>query len=777
MILLWLALSEILLPPAFAQDFRPSLPPPPAPAGIVSTNPNQPVRPPRPNAPDAEHVFIESVTQEADGPIRHLRGMVRVETTDMLMRADEVDYNADTGAIQARGHVYFESFQRGEKINCDRADYNIESETGKFYVVTGTSVPVIHTRPGLLTTTNPFYFEAQWAEKMQDRYILHDGFLTDCLLPRPWWRLRAPVFDVIPGERAIAHHAWFYLVRFPLFYAPVFYKSLEKEPRRSGIIIPSIGNSSTRGPELNYGYYWAINRSFDLLYQGQYYEKAGTAQHIDFRGDINATTSFNIRVDGVDDTRNLPLPASGAEIAATAKTVLGHGWEARGELNYLSSFSFVQYYSESFNEAVFGETHSVGYIDKHFDDFALYVVAQQNVDFQSTTPGDVVTIHKLPEVQFQERDHEFHLGSQPFWVSFQSSAGFESRSQPLNPAISLLQAAPLVRTGLFVPRADFAPEVNTAFHWKGINLVPSFGIRETGYGASVAPEGTFNGGSLWRNSREFKADLLFPSLERIFKAPSWIGAQVKHVIEPRITYTDVAGIDNFQNIIRFDGTDILSDTNQLEFSLTNRLLAKDKNGTVTDFLSWQLAYERYFDPTFGGAVVPGERNVVQAVLDLTGYSFLDGLRHSSPVVSALRMQQGRLTLDWRLDYDPLLHRIVNSSTSVGWRVNQYFFNLGHTDLQAPSILAPTADQISGSVGYGQANRRGWGAAIGTFYDLLKGTMVSAQLQVTYNTDCCGASVQYLRVNEGIRDESIYRFSFSISNIGTFGSLNRQERMF
>lgn len=704
--------------------------------------------------------------------------MVRVETTDMLMRADEVDYNTDTGEVNARGHVYFENFQRGEKINCDRADYNIESETGKFYVVTGTSTPVIHTRPGLLTTTNPFYFEAQWAEKMQDRYILHDGFLTDCLLPRPWWRLRAPVFDVVPGERAIAHHAWFYLVRFPIFYAPIFYKSLEKEPRKSGIILPSIGNSSIRGPELNYGYYWAINRSFDVLYRGQYYEKAGTAQHIDIRGDLSATTSFNLRVDGVYDTRNLPLPASGAEIATGMKTVLGDGWEARGELNYLSSFSFVQYYSESFNEAVFGETHSVGYIDKHFGDFAFYVVAQQNVDFQSTTPNDVVTIRKLPEAQFQERDHEFHLGAQPFWFSFQASAGLESRAQPLNPALSLLEASPLISTGLFVPRTDFAPEVNTAFHWEGFSLVPSFGIRETTYGSSITPGGAFDGPSLLRNSRQFKADLLLPSLERIYKAPAWMGGnQVKHVIEARVTYTDVAGVDNFLKVIRFDETDILSDTNQVEFSLTNRILAKDKNGTLTDFLSWTLAYERYFDPTFGGAVIAGQRNVVQTVLDLTGYSFLDGLRHSSPVVSALRMQQGRLTLDWRLDYDPVVHRVVNSSTSANWRVNQYFFGLGHTDLKANPVLAPTADQLNATIGYGQANRRGWGVAVNVFYDFLKGTTISSQLQVTYNTDCCGLSVQYLRINEGIRDESIYRFSFSISNIGTFGSLNRQERMF
>jgi LPS-assembly protein len=256
-----------------------------------------------------------------------------------------------------------------------------------------------------------------------------------------------------------------------------------------------------------------------------------------------------------------------------------------------------------------------------------------------------------------------------------------------------------------------------------------------------------------------------------------MGAQFKHVIEPRVTYTNVAGISNFDKIIRLDDTDILSNTNQVEFSLTNRLLAKDKNGTVTDFFTWQMWYDRYFDPTFGGAVDPGERNVVQAILDLTGYSFLNGLRHSSPVVNSVRLQQGRLGLDWRLDYDPLLHRIVNSSASANWRLRQYFLNLGHTDLRAPSVLAPTANQFTGTIGYGENNRRGWGAAFGIYYDMLKGLVDFTQFQVTYNTDCCGASLQYRRFNLGSRDESIYRFSFSISNIGTFGSLPRQERMF
>jgi LPS-assembly protein len=219
-----------------AQIYRPALAPPPTPAS-PSPNPEQPIRPVRPGAPDAEHVRIESVTQEANGPMRYLRGMVRIETTDMELRADELDYNSDTGELEARGHVHFEHFARGEKLDCARAEYNINTETGKFYDVSGSATARIQTRPGLLTTQNPFYFESKVAERLKDHYILHDGFLTDCTLPRPWWRLKGPTFEVVPGDHAIARSSWFYVRSIPIFYAPFFYKSLKKEPRRSGFLI------------------------------------------------------------------------------------------------------------------------------------------------------------------------------------------------------------------------------------------------------------------------------------------------------------------------------------------------------------------------------------------------------------------------------------------------------------------------------------------------------------------------------------------------------------
>ena len=750
------------------QIYRPDLPPPPQ-SAPPSPNPDQRVRPPRPEAPDAEHVLIRSVTQEVEGPIRRLRGSVRVETSDMVLLADEIDYNSDTGDVDARGHVRYEHFARGEKLECNRAEYNVDKETGKFYDVQGSASARINTRPGFLTTQNPFYFQGKWAERLKDRYILHDGFLTDCLIPRPWWRLRGPTFDVIPGERAITRNSWFYVRSVPILYMPFFYKSLKKEPRRSGFLVPNIGNSSSRGKVLGFGYYWAINRSYDLAYRGRYFSTAGLAHHVDFRARPNDKTDFDVLFDGIKDQRNLQPSASGGLLTARFRSYLGKGWEARGELNHLTSFAFRRFYTESFNDAVFSQTHSVGFISKHWRDYGLSLVAQKDVNFQSTSPGDEINVRKLPEIQFTEREHEFLIKGWPVWFSLDSSAGLVRRSQPL------------FQTRQFVTRIDFAPRISTALHWMGLHVTPSLGIRETAYGSSVLADGSFGARNIMRSSREFMVDVSLPSVQRTFETPAFLsqlglGQKVKHVVEPRVTYRNVSGIGNFRDIIRFDEMDVLSNTNQVEFSVVNRLFAKDRGGAVTDFLTWQVAQSRYFDPTFGGAIIPGQRNVLQSSLDMTGYSFLNGIRRSSPVVSILRVQS-RVGMEWRADYDPVRHAWVNSSLTADARFQQYFVSLGHTSLSTDPVLAPNANQIRGLFGYGSDGRRGWNYGFSSYYDYKEAVLQYSQFQVTYNTDCCGFSVQWRRFDLGSRNENQFRVAFALSNIGSFGTLKRQERVF
>jgi LPS-assembly protein len=739
------------------------------------------VIPPRPGAPAPDEYLIRAVQQEQDGPLIHLRGMALVETTDMRLQADEIDYNRDTEYAEARGNVHFQNFTNGEKLNCDRVEYNVGEKTGKFYNVTGSATTRIVARPGRLTTQNPFYFAGEWAERIQDRYILHQGFLTDCLVPAkpstPWWTLHAPTFDIIPGDRAITHNAWLHIRRVKLFYFPFFYKSLDKEPRRSGFLMPNIGNSSSRGQIIGMSYFWAINRSYDLTYNADFFSKVGFAHHADFRGKVNSTTDFDAILFTVPSPPSTPIngvtPTAGVTMTVNAKTQLGHGWEGRGVLDYLSSFAFRQQFTESFSEAVFSETHSVGFIDKHWSDFGVDVVAQRIVNFQSAAAGDLISLRKLPEVEFLEREHQ--IRDLPFWFSFDSSYGLERRSQPL------------FQTRQFVQRGDLAPHVMTAFNWLGIHIAPSVGFRETFYDSSLTPSSTptapaVNGENVLRSSRDVTVDLALPSLERVFNTPArfekfGLGKKLKHVIEPRATYKYVTGINDFARIVRFDQTDLLSNTNEVDFSLTNRLLSKDVNGTVTDLLTWQVWYARYFDPMFGGAVVPGIRNVLASSLDLTGFAFIDGVRHQSPVVSSFRIQS-RVGVEWRADWDPVRRGLVNSGATIDVRSGFKFFSLGHYDVKSDPILTPSANQLRALIGYGNDTKKGWNYGASVFYDYRKSLLQYTQAQVTYNTDCCGLSVQFRRIEIiGARNENQFRVAFALSNIGTFGTLKRQEKIF
>ncbi|MFN3323823.1 MAG: LPS-assembly protein LptD [Bryobacteraceae bacterium] len=755
---------------------------------MPSPNPNVAIVSTRPESPGPNEIVVRALYQEAEGPWVRLRGRAQVETTEVLLEADELDYNRQTGEAEARGNVRFKSFTGGEEIHAERAEYNVPAETGKFYEVRGSSPVKIDARPGILATNNPFSFQGKWAERINNRYILYDGFITNCKLPKPTWVLEAPKFDIMPNQRAIAHHAMFRLKRVPLFYSPVFYKSLERAPRQSGFLTPNIGNSSRRGKMIGAGYYWAINRSHDLMYRSQLFTQRGFAHNVDFRGKPRAGTDFNVFLYGVND-RGRPTDGrkeGGLILSLNLRSDLGKGFQARSAINYLTSFRFRQAFTESFNEAVFSEVNSIGYVHRNWSTFGLNFVFARNENFQSEADRDTIVIRKLPQVEFSSRDRQ--VRDMPLWVSFGSSAGLLRRTQPG------------FRTMPFIERFDVEPRVMTAVKLKGLNLIPAFSVRETLYGANRR-NGEFGSQNLLRSSRQFTLDIIPPSLSRIYDAPRWMGQRVKHVIEPRANFRYVGGVNDFNSIIRFDEMDLIANTQELEVSLTNRLYAKSSSGIVSEVFSLQVFQRRFFDPDFGGAVLPGHRNVIHSSISLSGYAFLDRPRHYSPIASIFRANPfRRVGIEWRTDYDPMRGKVVNSGLTADARFTNYFVSVGHNQVHCValpppggyrpdeptrcqawwgqgSILSPNANQFRGLLGIGQENRRGWNAAFMAIYDYQLGMMNFANTQVSYNTDCCSYSVQYRRFAIGSRNENQFRFAFSIANIGSFGTLRVQERLF
>ena len=288
-----------------------------------------------------------------------------------------------------------------------------------------------------------------------------------------------------------------------------------------------------------------------------------------------------------------------------------------------------------------------------------------------------------------------------------------------------------------------------------------------------------------------------PTLGKVFDR-TLFGRKVKHTIEPRLMYHIVSGVTGFQNTIRFDSRDILSDTNELEYGVIQRWYLKDPDAKCDEtskqpcegpreFISWEIANRYYFDPTFGGAVVNGKRNVLTSTADFTGIAFLTEPRRFSPVMSKLRVRAtNHLDSQWQLDYDTQKGRINSSSVFVTYRLGEFFAGGSHTFFHNPGeifvnnpIPAPNQfNQFRVQLGYGGPSRRGLSGQTTLGFDESTGFLQYGSFQTSYNWDCCGISMEYRRFALGsVRNENQFRFAFSLANVGVFGNLKKKDTLF
>jgi LPS-assembly protein len=154
------------------------------------------------------------------------------------------------------------------------------------------------------------------------------------------------------------------------------------------------------------------------------------------------------------------------------------------------------------------------------------------------------------------------------------------------------------------------------------------------------------------------------------------------------------------------------------------------------------------------------------------------VRRESPVVSTVSASPiTGLRFIWQGDYDPTTRRVVNSSVAANVRIHRYFVTVGSDQIRPNPDLASPANQLRSTFGYGDNNRKGWNAAFSFVYDYRLSLLEYGIAQVTYNTSCCGFSVQVRRLDFGTVTDNQYLASFSIANVASVGTLKKQERIF
>jgi LPS-assembly protein len=444
----------------------------------------------------------------------------------------------------------------------------------------------------------------------------------------------------------------------------------------------------------------------------------------------------------------------------------------------------------------------------------------------------VITISHAPS--FDSSSVDRHLPHTPLYWSFDGSAAGLSRSEPqLGTCSGFFQSCtPAFRTGNLVERFDLNPEISLPLLFRGWSLRPELTLHEAYYSERLIPATRESpalamSDPINRQALETAVELRPPPLERVFDK-EFLGRRWKHVIEPRATYRFVTGVNNFARVLKFDERDILTDTHEVEYGFVTRLYARRTSAKpddcdpimssltvggpapesiipwqhpsalatplcqagpqVREVLTWELAQKYFLDPTFGGALISGQRNVFTTTADLTGIAFLTQPRHLSPLVSRLRVEtSSRTDAEWDMDYDFQNNRVNATTLLANYHIGQLTIGGGDAFLQIPIQTVPLSssaasparfNQFRTALGYGRLNKRGFSAASTFGFDAESKVLQFVSAQTTYNWDCCGMTVEYRSYSvANVRNENLFRFTFALANIGGFGSLRRQERLY
>lgn len=679
------------------------------------------------------------------GGVLVAEGHVTATYGDVKLTTARVVYSPESDQIIIEGE--FEIVRSDGWLKGSRAEMHLESDTGVLFDVTGYTDEELYVKVKRLYKTGP------------ETYRAEDGYLTACKDFVPKWSFRIDQATIKAGGMAKMSHTLFRIKKFPVFYFPYMMFPTGKKDRSSGFMMPSIGNSSNKGRRITQQVYFTLGRSADLMVRGDYYSKRGIGSGFTLRTRPNDRTVFDVEGELVDDR----LGSGGGSLIGLGHTRFGNGFRLVADFNLVSNFRFRQVFSDNFFTATRPTETSRIFLTNNYRTASVNVLLSRE---ETVFPGRNVVTRASPSFGFRLSGHR--IGMSPFFLDLDSSLGGLNRSDHT------------LETPRFSQRLDLYPRVYFSVPlFQGLRLSPTFGFRETFYGDSLELEGAerhLSKESIRREYLSLNVDLEGWGVSRIFgdsDSRSW-----KHLVEPLLRYRYISGIDNFHEIIRFDDSDAIADTSEIEYGLVNRVFVKNGPAeSAHEWLSLKIGQKYYFDPTFGGAFVDGIVNQYYPLNTLTGIPYAVSERNVSPITTAARFSPGRRThFDIRGDYDTVRDEFRGFAVTGFHRMENFSFS--GTYFQTEDLIAGigSSKQVQGRVGFGDFNR-GLSAFTSFSYDALSARFLNHLVRVSYYWDCCGISAEVRGFNLSTRQERQIRFAFFLKGIGTFGTIKRPDSVF
>ena len=223
---------------------------------------------------------VDSVIQDVKGKTIYYYGSAVVKYDDITLEANYLKFDLNTNIVTAAGLPDSTGkmqgtphFTQGEtKFEALEMSYNFQSKKG-----------IIHK---VWTEESGGYIHGEKIKRMEDNTInIRSGGFTTCnLKDHPHYQFRFNKAKIIPNDMIVTGPVYVTIMDVPLPIGLPFAMFPNTKGQKSGLIIPTYGESANRGFYLeNGGYYWALNEHYDLQLLGDIYTRGSWAVKPTFR--------------------------------------------------------------------------------------------------------------------------------------------------------------------------------------------------------------------------------------------------------------------------------------------------------------------------------------------------------------------------------------------------------------------------------------------------------------------------------------------------------------
>jgi LPS-assembly protein len=777
---------------------------------VVAPNSPRPTPVP-PEGGDGE-VVVYSDRQSVSGPqdkrVLIHQGGVDIRFGIYRLQADKVTIHEEENRLEAEGNVIFDQ-GADQRITGVRASWNYRTKLGWFEDSTGFTN---QTNDGTI-----IYFTADRVEKKgANELVITNGEFTACDEATPKWSFKARRAKISLGDKVKLRKVRFLVKGVPLIPAPYASIPIKRQDRSSGFLTPGFGYSQTKGARLSGAYFQTLGESADVTVRTDIYSARGLGYGLDFRTRSNSRSYFNFGFYAVKDRifgkrADAQNPDQGGSIVyAEGVQYFSNGFTAAADVRLTSSLAFRQVFSDGIQQIISPIEVSQVFVNKSWGNYTLDVLARSQV---ISIPNVRIKTRNLPSISFEKRPSILSF-LDGMYFSFRTNVeGVSRREQVDNVALyQQLAGGPPIETPALVQRFDVYPQFTYPFRTKYFNFTATAGGRVTYYSNSLDPLRRMTGRDVMRKYGEFEFDVRPVALAKNYYTGDKF--RFRHVIEPFLTYRLLKGIDAFERIIRFDHIDTATNTNEIEFGVSNRLYSRRYSEAVTDsarealeerpngtekdslavqpyeFFSLTVRGKYFLDKDFGGTLVPGRRHQIEPITALSFYTFGGVPRRFSPLnIDATYRPQRTVFVNARVDLGLNGDGLRAASATVGYDTKllkifqTVYYTRAVTLKQALAQYANAAgkepgtlrgSQWSPSVFVGDRDRGLYGGT-SLFFDFenrrqaRQAPLISSLYTIGYAYDCCSLALQYYRFNVGLRQENRFIFSFRLNGIGAIGT--------